>query len=66
MHPEERCNVLTDEQLTLLHKQTSEVCQLAVSVNADDSKFPEDWLFKHRWVRSPTMIANMQQRTVVS
>ncbi|KAI0762585.1 Formamidopyrimidine-DNA glycosylase N-terminal domain-containing protein [Fomes fomentarius] len=49
VHPEERCNVLTDEQLALLHKQTSEVCQLAVSVNADDSKFPEDWLFKHRW-----------------
>ncbi|KAI0735590.1 AtMMH-1 [Earliella scabrosa] len=49
VHPEERCNVLTDEQLEALHKQTSEVCQFAVSVNADDSKFPEDWLFKHRW-----------------
>ena len=53
VHPEERCNVLTDEQLEALHKQTSEVCQFAVSVNADDSKFPEDWLFKHRWVCPP-------------
>ncbi|KAI0367522.1 AtMMH-1 [Pilatotrama ljubarskyi] len=49
VHPEERCNVLTDEQLEALHKQTSDVCRFAVSVNADDSKFPEHWLFKHRW-----------------
>ncbi|KAL1952308.1 hypothetical protein VTO73DRAFT_1457 [Trametes versicolor] len=49
MHPEERCNVLSDEQLDALFKQTSEVCRIAVSVNADDSLFPEDWLFKHRW-----------------
>ena len=51
VHPEERCDVLTDAQVTALHKQTSEVCITAVSVNADDTKFPEDWLFKHRWVR---------------
>ncbi|KAI9059603.1 AtMMH-1 [Trametes sanguinea] len=49
VHPEERCNVLTDEQLEALHKHTSMVCQTAVALNADDSKFPEDWLFKHRW-----------------
>ena len=52
VHPEERCNVLTDEQLEALHKQTRYVCLTAVAANADDSKFPEDWLFKHRWVRS--------------
>ncbi len=50
VHPEERCNALSDEQLAALFKQTSEVCRIAVSVNADDSKFPDDWLFKHRWV----------------
>ncbi|KAI0063211.1 AtMMH-1 [Artomyces pyxidatus] len=49
VHPEQRCNTLTDEQLTALHHQTSEVCRIAVQVNADDSKFPDDWLFKHRW-----------------
>ncbi|KAI0033741.1 AtMMH-1 [Vararia minispora EC-137] len=49
VHPEQRCNTLTDEQTLALHHQTSEVCRFAVSVNADDSKFPEDWLFKHRW-----------------
>jgi len=25
------------------------VCKTATSVNADDSLFPENWLFKHRW-----------------
>ncbi|KAH9850675.1 hypothetical protein C2E23DRAFT_734804, partial [Lenzites betulinus] len=49
VHPEERCNTFTDEQLDALYKQTSEVCRVAVSVNADDSKFPDDWLFKYRW-----------------
>ncbi|KAI0318747.1 hypothetical protein OF83DRAFT_1241797 [Amylostereum chailletii] len=49
VHPEQRCNTLSDEQLTALHHQTFEVCRIAVEAEADDSKFPEDWLFKHRW-----------------
>ncbi|KAF7340082.1 Formamidopyrimidine-DNA glycosylase [Mycena venus] len=49
LHPEQRSNTLTDEQLIALHHQTSNVCETAVSVDADDSKFPENWLFKHRW-----------------
>lgn len=60
VHPEERCNTFTDEQLDALYKQTSEVCRVAVSVNADDSKFPDDWLFKHRWVcRSSSFFAQL-------
>ncbi|KAJ7293819.1 AtMMH-1 [Mycena rebaudengoi] len=49
VHPEQRCNTLTNDQLVALHEQTSDVCSTAVAVNADDSKFPEHWLFKHRW-----------------
>jgi len=49
IHPEQKCNTLSTEQLIALHHQTSEVCRIAVSVNADDSKFPDHWLFKHRW-----------------
>ena len=41
--------VLTGAQLAALHQQTADVCASAVAVNADDTKFPEDWLFKHRW-----------------
>jgi len=49
IHPERRCNILTEDEITALHTNTVYVCKTAVSVNADDSKFPEDWLFKHRW-----------------
>ncbi|TBU58805.1 hypothetical protein BD310DRAFT_818463, partial [Dichomitus squalens] len=49
VHPEERCNVLNGDQLQALYTQTAEVCRFAVSVNADDSQFPDDWLFRHRW-----------------
>ncbi|KAJ7226011.1 DNA glycosylase/AP lyase [Mycena pura] len=49
VHPEQRSNTLTNEQLAALHHQTANVCQIAVAVDADDSKFPENWLFKHRW-----------------
>ncbi|EMD41422.1 hypothetical protein CERSUDRAFT_89989 [Gelatoporia subvermispora B] len=49
IHPEARCHTLTDDQIAPLYRQTLEVCRIAVEVNADDSKFPEDWLFKYRW-----------------
>lgn len=49
VHPEQRCNTLSAENLEMLHHQTVNVCQTAVAVDADDSKFPEHWLFKHRW-----------------
>ncbi|KAF9072700.1 AtMMH-1 [Rhodocollybia butyracea] len=49
VHPEQRCNTLTADQLESLHHCTKFVCETAVSVDADDMKFPDDWLFKHRW-----------------
>ncbi|KAJ7071385.1 AtMMH-1 [Mycena amicta] len=49
VHPEQPSNTLSDPQLAALHHQTSNVCKVAVAVDADDSKFPEDWLFRHRW-----------------
>jgi len=49
VHPEQRCNTLSEEQIEALHGQISYVCTFAVKVNADDSKFPDNWLFKHRW-----------------
>lgn len=52
VHPEQRCRTLSEEQVEKVWKWTSEICRIAVDVNADDEKFPEDWLFKHRWVSS--------------
>lgn len=52
VHPEHRCHMLSEEQVQALQKTMAYVCQTAVAVNADASKFPEDWLFNHRWVRT--------------
>ncbi|KAF5392541.1 hypothetical protein D9757_002153 [Collybiopsis confluens] len=49
VHPEQRCSTLTPTQMKSIHHNTKFVCEVAVSVDADDSKFPEGWLFKHRW-----------------
>ncbi|GJE87859.1 formamidopyrimidine-DNA glycosylase N-terminal domain-containing protein [Phanerochaete sordida] len=49
VHPERRCNTLSDDEIGALHEQVQQVCRTAVEVDADDTKFPEDWLFKHRW-----------------
>jgi ribosomal protein S13 len=50
IHPEQRCNTLSEEQVQALHQQIRDICTFAVKVNADDSKFPDNWLFKYRWV----------------
>ncbi|KAL5518666.1 hypothetical protein ACEPAH_349 [Sanghuangporus vaninii] len=49
VHPEQRCNTLSSDQVAALYKNTSYVCQTAVSFDADPSKFPDNWLFNHRW-----------------
>ncbi|KAJ6626922.1 AtMMH-1 [Mycena sp. CBHHK59/15] len=60
VHPEQRSNTLTEKHLIALHYQTSNVCETAVSVNADDSKFPEHWLFKHRWGKGKKVVHNLK------
>jgi ribosomal protein S13 len=52
IHPEQRCNSLSEEQVQALHQQIRDVCTFAVKVNADNSKFPDNWLFRYRWVNA--------------
>ena len=49
VHPEQYSNTLTRAQITNLCKSIHYVCGLAVELLADSEKFPEGWLFKHRW-----------------
>lgn len=49
IHPEQYANTLSDDQIKQLHKSIHYVCSTAVDLLADSDKFPEDWLFKHRW-----------------
>jgi formamidopyrimidine-DNA glycosylase len=49
LHPEQYSDTFSSAQLKQLHTSILYVCQTAVDLLADSSKFPEDWLFKHRW-----------------
>ena len=49
IHPEQYSNTLSAAQIAQLHKSIHYVCSLSVETLADSSKFPEEWLFKHRW-----------------
>lgn len=49
IHPEQYSNTLSATQIKQLHKSIHYICSFAVDNLADSSKFPEEWLFKHRW-----------------
>lgn len=49
LHPEQYSDTFSDAQLKQLHESMMYVCQTAVDVLGDSSKFPEEWLFMHRW-----------------
>jgi formamidopyrimidine-DNA glycosylase len=49
LHPEQYSDTFSSAQLKQLHKSILYVCQTAVDLLADSNKFPEEWLFKHRW-----------------
>lgn len=59
VHPAQRCNTLYQNQIEALHHHISDVCHTAVEANADDTKYPEHWLFKHRWVPQHPFIDSM-------
>lgn len=49
LHPEQYSNTFSSDQLKQLHTSIRYVCQTAVDLLSDSSKFPDDWLFKYRW-----------------
>ena len=49
IHPEQYSNTLSDAQLKQLRSSLLHICSTAVELLADSSRFPEEWLFKHRW-----------------
>lgn len=62
LHPEQYSNTLSAAQISQLHKSIHYVCGLSVETLAESSKFPEGWLFKHRWSKgkkdAPTTLPN--------
>ena len=70
IHPEQYSNTLTAGQISQLHKSIHHVCGLAVELLADSEKFPEEWLFKHRWGKgkkdAPKTLPNGKRITFVT
>ncbi|KAG1749672.1 uncharacterized protein EDB91DRAFT_1109006 [Suillus paluster] len=60
IHPEQRCNTLHQSQVEALHREVVDVCRIAVEANADDSKYPSHWLFKHRWGKGKKVQQSMK------
>lgn len=49
IHPSQRCNTLSDEQIQTLHAQIVFVVRTCVEAKADYRSYPESWLFSKRW-----------------
>ncbi|PKS11421.1 hypothetical protein jhhlp_003184 [Lomentospora prolificans] len=49
LHPEQYSDEFSDEQIKKLYASIVDVCQTAVDKLGDSDKFPEHWLFNHRW-----------------
>lgn len=47
--PSRVANTLSNDEVSALREAIRQVVTLAVEVDADYERYPEDWLFKHRW-----------------
>uniref|UniRef100_A0A0D9WSI6 Formamidopyrimidine-DNA glycosylase catalytic domain-containing protein n=1 Tax=Leersia perrieri TaxID=77586 RepID=A0A0D9WSI6_9ORYZ len=53
IHPLQIASTLSRESCEALHRSIHEVVKYAVEVDADCDRFPEEWLFHHRWGKKP-------------
>ncbi|ETI21934.1 formamidopyrimidine-DNA glycosylase [Cladophialophora carrionii CBS 160.54] len=58
IHPEQYANTLKDGQIEQLHKAIHYICSTAVELLGDSDKFPDDWLFRHRWQKGKKNASN--------
>jgi formamidopyrimidine-DNA glycosylase len=67
LHPEQYSDTFSTTQLKQLHTSIMHVCQTAVDALGDSSKFPDEWLFNHRWGKgkkdAPTTLPNGEKIT---
>ncbi|KAI9650740.1 hypothetical protein NHQ30_000765 [Ciborinia camelliae] len=70
IHPEQYSNTFSSEEIKRLHASIMYICQTAVDLLADSAKFPDDWMFKHRWGKGkkdgPTTLPNGEKITFIT
>ncbi|KAI4598335.1 hypothetical protein KJ359_003219 [Pestalotiopsis sp. 9143b] len=62
LHPEQYSDSFSDADIAKLYEAATYVCDTAVGVLGDSDRFPDDWLFNHRWGKGkkdhPTTLPN--------
>jgi len=70
VHPEQYSDTLSSDQMKQLRTSILHICQTAVDLLGDASKFPDEWLFNHRWGKgkkdAPTRLPNGAKITHVT
>lgn len=70
VHPEQYTNTLDKNQIEQLNNSIHNICSTSVDVLADPDRFPEDWLFKHRWGKGkknqPSVLPNGERITFLT
>ena len=67
IHPAARCSDLSNQQIKRLLASVISVCKTACAVSADSARFPNHWIFHHRWTMRPkTSITLDDSRTLTS
>ncbi|CAK7267640.1 hypothetical protein SEPCBS57363_002689 [Sporothrix epigloea] len=57
LHPEQYCDEFSEAQMKKLYQSIRYVCQTAVDLIGDSDRFPDDWLFQHRWGKGSKNLA---------
>lgn len=47
--PRRTCPSLSDTEIKVIRRRMKSIVAKAVAANAEDSHYPRDWLFHHRW-----------------
>lgn len=56
IHPEQIANSMSEKECIALHRCIQEVIKFSVEVDADSDRFPQSWIFHHRWMKKPGQI----------
>jgi formamidopyrimidine-DNA glycosylase len=64
VHPEQPARSLSGAQAAALHRWVKEVCAVASDAGAEAGRFPDDWLFPHRWAKGKAGTSRVSGRAI--
>ncbi|KAJ1570053.1 hypothetical protein HK096_004090 [Nowakowskiella sp. JEL0078] len=64
IHPAQRTDDLSDENIQKLHEKMEFIVKKAVELDADSSKFPSDWIFDQRWNKGKKVVSYINEEKI--